>query len=139
MRPSDAAVMPLPSEEVTPPVTNTNFGTGAALRGFSNCTRLVESEWKRMHHDKARPVRSTAGWIFGHLDRILEPAIVDPAVEPERAEPRVDQHAALDALVVDDRDELRPEPHHPGAQRERSEERRPVGAKDARCDIHPFR
>jgi hypothetical protein len=27
MRPSEAAVMPLPREEVTPPVTNTNFGT----------------------------------------------------------------------------------------------------------------
>src|SRR6266581_2238644 len=28
MRPREAAVMPLPSEEVTPPVTNTNLGTG---------------------------------------------------------------------------------------------------------------
>src|SRR5689334_8681231 len=36
MRPSDAAVMPLPREEVTPPVTKTNFGTGGDLRGFSN-------------------------------------------------------------------------------------------------------
>src|SRR5438552_4768193 len=41
MRPSDAAVMPFPSEEVTPPVTNTNFGTGADLGGVSNDGRAV--------------------------------------------------------------------------------------------------
>ena len=29
-----AAVMPLPSEEVTPPVTKTYFATGQILRGF---------------------------------------------------------------------------------------------------------
>jgi hypothetical protein len=33
-RPMLAAVMPLPSEEVTPPVTKTYFATGQVLRGF---------------------------------------------------------------------------------------------------------
>ena len=31
-----AAVMPLPSEEVTPPVTKTYFAMGRVLRGFSD-------------------------------------------------------------------------------------------------------
>src|SRR5262245_9986785 len=34
-----AAVMPLPSEEVTPPVTKTYFATGQVLRGFFKCYR----------------------------------------------------------------------------------------------------
>ena len=34
MRPMLAAVMPLPSEEVTPPVTKTYFAMGQVLRGF---------------------------------------------------------------------------------------------------------
>ena len=34
-----AAVMPLPSEEVTPPVTKTYFATGQVLRGFFQCYR----------------------------------------------------------------------------------------------------
>src|SRR3954453_14712227 len=34
MRPTLAAVMPLPSEEVTPPVTKTYFAMGVILRGF---------------------------------------------------------------------------------------------------------
>src|SRR4029078_3391342 len=38
MRPSDAAVMPLPSEEVTPPVTNTNFGNATTSGVFSMLT-----------------------------------------------------------------------------------------------------
>jgi hypothetical protein len=33
-RPMLAAVMPLPREEVTPPVTKTYFATGLILRGF---------------------------------------------------------------------------------------------------------
>jgi hypothetical protein len=34
-----AAVMPLPSEEVTPPVTKTYFAMGQVLRGFFECYR----------------------------------------------------------------------------------------------------
>jgi hypothetical protein len=33
-RPTLAAVMPLPREEVTPPVTKTYFAMGRVLRGF---------------------------------------------------------------------------------------------------------
>src|SRR5919108_2776738 len=36
-----AAVMPLPSEEVTPPVTKTYFAMGQVLRGFFECYRKV--------------------------------------------------------------------------------------------------
>src|SRR6186997_2208758 len=35
-RPALAAVMPLPREEVTPPVTKTYFAMGQVLRGFSH-------------------------------------------------------------------------------------------------------
>jgi hypothetical protein len=35
-----AAVMPLPSEEVTPPVTKTYFATVKVLRGFFECYRM---------------------------------------------------------------------------------------------------
>ena len=34
IRPTLAAVMPLPREEVTPPVTKTYFAMGQDLRGF---------------------------------------------------------------------------------------------------------
>src|SRR5256712_13214496 len=61
MRPREAAVMPLPSEEVTPPVTNTNFGT-ADLRGFSD-SKVIP--WGREGYAKRRDVvdlfRSAAG------------------------------------------------------------------------------
>src|SRR5437867_5732236 len=107
MRPSDAAVMPFPSEEVTPPVTNTNFGTGADLRGFSNDTGgLVEPEGQRVEQDETRPVGTAGGRELRHLDRLLDAAVVQPRIEAQGPEPRVDEHAALDALVVDDRDEL---------------------------------
>src|SRR2546428_149036 len=60
MRPREAAVMPLPSEEVTPPVTNTNFGT-ADLRGFSD-SRVIP--WGREgcagRRDVVDPLRSAA-------------------------------------------------------------------------------
>src|SRR6266566_3305206 len=38
MFPSDAAVIPLPSEETTPPVTKTYFDIGDLQGGFSNLT-----------------------------------------------------------------------------------------------------
>src|SRR5215211_6641929 len=37
-RPTLAAVMPLPREEVTPPVTKTYFAMGQVLRGFSHAS-----------------------------------------------------------------------------------------------------
>src|SRR5438093_5682949 len=42
MRPREAAVMPLPREEVTPPVTNTNFGTGWTSGVFSMIQDVFE-------------------------------------------------------------------------------------------------
>src|SRR4051812_889311 len=39
IRPTLAAVMPLPREEVTPPVTKTYFAMGQVLRGFFQCYR----------------------------------------------------------------------------------------------------
>src|SRR5919107_4700952 len=39
MRPMLAAVIPLPSEEVTPPVTKTYFDMVGASRGFFECCR----------------------------------------------------------------------------------------------------
>src|SRR6476620_11551271 len=39
--PTLAAVMPLPREEVTPPVTKTYFAMGQVLRGFFQCYRVV--------------------------------------------------------------------------------------------------
>src|SRR3954465_8763121 len=39
IRPTLAAVMPLPREEVTPPVTKTYFAMGRVLRGFFECYR----------------------------------------------------------------------------------------------------
>src|SRR5215203_611806 len=39
-RPTLAAVMPLPSEEVTPPVSKTYFAMGRVLRGLFQCYRI---------------------------------------------------------------------------------------------------
>jgi hypothetical protein len=39
--------MPLPREEVTPPVTKTYFAMGSVLRGFFQCYRKDRSEANR--------------------------------------------------------------------------------------------
>src|SRR5450759_1058877 len=41
IRPMLAAVMPLPREEVTPPVTKTYFAMDRILRGFFRCYRKM--------------------------------------------------------------------------------------------------
>src|SRR6266446_1102332 len=46
-RPTLAAVMPLPREEVTPPVTKTYFAMGSVLRGFFECYRTTRSPARR--------------------------------------------------------------------------------------------
>ena len=76
-----------------------------------------------MEHDEARAIRPTRRRMFRHVDGFFDPAVIDTAVESQGAESRVDEHPAFDALVIDDRDELRPQPHHSGPERERSEER----------------
>src|SRR2546430_2442941 len=47
IRPMLAAVMPFPSEEVTPPVTKTYFAMGSVLRGFFECYRTTRSPARR--------------------------------------------------------------------------------------------
>src|SRR2546430_14028222 len=60
MRPREAAVMPLPSEEVTPPVTNTNFGTRWTSGVFSMLLRSAEP--KKTREDQISFIRwETAG------------------------------------------------------------------------------
>src|SRR6266545_1450007 len=76
MLPSDAAVMPLPREEVTPPVTKTNFD-----------------------------IRGSCGRRARYLDRRLRDRARGIAVETERAEARVGELGALGAVVLDDRDQ----------------------------------
>src|SRR5690242_11069252 len=56
-RPTLAAVMPLPREEVTPPVTKTYFAMGRVLRGFFQCYRFGDPESNRF----ARSGRADAG------------------------------------------------------------------------------
>src|SRR6185436_19029516 len=46
-RPTLAAVMPLPREEVTPPVTKTYFAMGSVLRGFFECYRTTRPSARR--------------------------------------------------------------------------------------------
>src|SRR3954462_9104200 len=54
-RPMLAAVMPLPSEEVTPPVTKTYFAMGSGPPGFFQCYRKRPLGGKAEQRD-ARPV-----------------------------------------------------------------------------------
>src|SRR5256885_16811511 len=66
MRPREAAVMPLPSEEVTPPVTNTNFGTRWTSGVFSMLLRSAEP--KKTREDQISFIRSgTAGCSTGQV------------------------------------------------------------------------
>src|SRR3954452_24430477 len=54
MRPMLAAVMPLPREEVTPPVTKTYFAMGRVLRGFFQCYPLGHAPSNRGDEADAR-------------------------------------------------------------------------------------
>src|SRR3954454_9021433 len=54
MRPMLAAVMPLPREEVTPPVTKTYFAMGRVLRGFFQCYRKRPPESNRTGRPRRR-------------------------------------------------------------------------------------
>src|SRR5262245_19515307 len=62
-RPMLAAVMPLPREEVTPPVTKTYFDTGQVLRGVFECHGNPSPDANRTRPDP-RPDRawSTSKW-----------------------------------------------------------------------------
>ena len=54
-RPTLAAVMPLPREEVTPPVTKTYFAMGQVLRGFSHAIESVAPRDNRNRHPRGLP------------------------------------------------------------------------------------
>src|SRR4026208_2023898 len=59
MRPTLAAVMPLPNEEVTPPVTKTYFAMGRVLRGFFECYRTAvdDANPSQSQPRDGRPIR----------------------------------------------------------------------------------
>src|SRR3954454_1608313 len=54
-RPTLAAVMPFPREEVTPPVTKTYFAMGQDLRGFFECYRKRPLEARPVAAPTPRP------------------------------------------------------------------------------------
>ena len=80
-----AAVMPLPSEEVTPPVTKTYFAMGWVLRGFSNGTgrRLGAS---RRRSRARRTLRGRPPGSGGcRPRRVLDPRAPDLGAAEDRA------------------------------------------------------
>src|SRR6186997_1549306 len=60
IRPTLAAVMPLPREEVTPPVTKTYFAMDQVLRGFFEWYRKTPGE-----SNHGRPVRARGSYHRG--------------------------------------------------------------------------
>src|SRR6476660_9478843 len=72
-RPTLAAVMPLPREEVTPPVTKTYFAMGRVLRGFFECYRTP-------------PPRATADAVEPRLSPSSD-ARTSPSPTPEKHRP----------------------------------------------------
>src|SRR5258706_3544220 len=89
-----------------------------------------------MKHDETRALAAGARGRGFHRDRLLDAAILEPAVESQRAKARVPQLADL-AGVLDDRDDARAQPTHPGPQRQRCREGRGVSCEVARCLIEP--
>src|SRR6476659_8377674 len=81
-RPMLAAVMPLPSEEVTPPVTKTYFAMDRSSGGFSDATEIGP----RMRIARAAARHRTTG-RRPHARRLVEGAI-------EGQPPRRTSHAA---------------------------------------------
>src|SRR5438132_13714269 len=88
MRPREAAVMPLPSEEVTPPVTNTNLGT-SWTSGVFLILRSGDGEGKAVQNDEAGSIACGVRWIGGNLDRRVAAAIVEGCIQSHSHDPRV--------------------------------------------------
>src|SRR5712691_8542377 len=127
MRPREAAVMPLPSEEVTPPVTNTNFGTGWTSGVFSMIQRWrcsvqdglntslepqqtagrATSDWsgdgegKTVQNDEAGSIARGVRRIGWDLDRLIAAAIVQVSIESQTAESRIAELPVLEPGVLD--------------------------------------
>src|ERR1700687_4345433 len=89
-----------------------------------------------MQHDEAWALAAGARWRGAHLDGLFDPTVVEAPVEPQRAKARVAQLADL-ACVLDDRDDARTEPAHPGAKWQRRREGRRVGGEVARRFVEP--
>src|SRR5512132_2154040 len=89
-----------------------------------------------MKHDETRALAPGSRGRRFHLDRLFDAAIVEPAVETERAKARVSQLASL-AGVFDDRDDARPQPAHPSPKWQRCREGRRVCGEVARRLIEP--
>src|SRR5437016_6120026 len=83
MRPREAAVMPLPSEEVTPPVTNTNLGT-SWTSGVFLILRSGDGEGKAVQNDEAGSIACGVRWIGRNLDRRVAAAIVEVSIKSQR-------------------------------------------------------
>src|SRR3954451_4580461 len=94
-RPTLAAVMPLPREEVTPPVTKTYFAMGRVLRGFSHATESGCAGQSGI----ARGPSSRAA-VRERSRRDTAPAVHVPGAEPGT---RTAGDASLEAERVDDR------------------------------------
>src|SRR5207244_8629592 len=137
MRSREAAVMPLPSEEVTPPVTNTNLGT-SWTSGVFLILRSGDGEGKAVQNDEAGSIACGVRWIGRNLDRRVAAAIVEVSIKSQSAEPRVPQLSTLEAGVLDDRHEARVEKPETVAQSDRRREGRPLGREIARRDVEPF-
>src|SRR5438046_1373932 len=139
--------MPLPSEEVTPPVTKTNLGTAVDLRGFSNSSAertekraigpLFHRKRKAVQHHQARALGSATGRIRRNVHVLVGSRVLEPPVETQSAEARVAQLTVADAAVLDDGDEPRAEEPKPGPQPDRSGEGRPLDREVSRRFVEP--
>src|SRR5439155_23458227 len=98
MRPREAAVMPLPSEEVTPPVTNTNLGT-SWTSGVFLILRSGDGEGKAVQNDEAGLIAWGARWIGRNLDRRGAAAIVEVSHKSQSPERRIPQFSTLESGI----------------------------------------
>src|SRR5438094_8441695 len=102
MRPREAAVMPLPSEEVTPPVTNTNLGT-SWTSGVFLILRSGDGEGKAVQNDEAGTIAWGVRWKGGKLARRVAAAVVGVCVKAQTTEPRVPELSTRESGVLRDR------------------------------------
>src|SRR5213594_629118 len=137
MRPREAAVMPLPREEVTPPVTNTNFGTGWTSGVFS-ILRSGDGEGKAVQNDEAGSIASGVRRVGRNIDRVIAAAIVEVSIESQPAEARIAKLAVLEARVLDDRHQARPEEAETVAQSHRHREWGLVDGEISRRHVEPL-
>src|SRR5438874_1597481 len=139
--------MPLPSEEVTPPVTKTNLGTAVDLRGFSNSSAertekraiglLFHRKRKAVQHHQARALGSATGRIRRNVHVLVGSRVLEPPVETQSAEARVAQLTVANGAVFDDGAEPRAEEPKTGPQHDRSGEGRSLDREVSRRFVEP--